>query len=102
MVEVKDLNGGSNSIEYLFNPAGWTIDVGQNAVIKDNKILFFRFSGFTSESNKFDIYDVTTHSWSIGILNEPIPTGASIISVNNTIYITYVSTTLSHVWKLEF
>jgi N-acetylneuraminic acid mutarotase len=54
--------------------------------------------------NKFDIYDITTNTWSIGVLPANIY-GSSVISVNNTIYIAggYVNDVLSNqVWKLEF
>ena len=54
--------------------------------------------------DKFDVYDVATDKWSIGVL----PVGvlrASIISVNNTIYLAggVVNGILSDkVWKMEF
>jgi len=59
------------------------------------------------QNNKFDIYDVTTKTWSIGLLPVNI-IGASIISVNNTIYVAggqtedglYIPS--NQVWKLEF
>lgn len=102
-VEVKDINTGSSSIQYLFKPAEWFIDGGCNAVIKDNKIIFCRQVG--TDRDKFDIYDIGTNTWSIGILPQPIPGYAAIISVNNTIYIAggVVDGVLSNqVWKLEF
>ena len=71
-------------------------------MLKNNKIVFFTGRGV--EKNKFDIYDITTDTWSIGVLPQNI-VGASIISVNNTIYVAggYVNGVLSNqVWKLEF
>ncbi len=41
---------------------------------------------YSSRSNQFDIYDAKTNTWSIGVLPFSIE-GASIISVNNTIYV---------------
>ncbi len=73
-----------------------------DAVVKNNKIVFFTGRGL--EKNKFDIYDIATNTWSIGALNLNI-VGASIITVNNTIYVAggYVnSVVFNQVWKLEF
>ena len=76
---------------------------GLYPVVKDNKILFLR-NGDLEGSDKFDVYDVVSNTWSIGVLPYKIG-GASIISVNNTIYVAGVSINddLSNkVWKLEF
>ena len=73
------------------------------AVVKDNKILFLRNDGL-ADSDKFDVYDIISNTWSIGVLPYKIG-GASIISVNNTTYVAGVSINgvLSNkVWKLEF
>ncbi len=102
-VEIQNVNTGSSSTQYLFNPSWWWNVSGQNAVVKDNKIIFYRAQG--SARNKFDIYDIVADSWSIGILQQPIPEDASIISVNNTIYVAggLVNGVRSDkVWKLEF
>ena len=59
---------------------------------------------YSSRSNQFDIYDAKTNTWSIGVLPFSIE-GASIISVNNTIYVAggMVDNVFSDkVWKLEF
>jgi hypothetical protein len=105
-VEIKNANTGNSSIAHLFTPMGWiTIDEGQNTVVKDGKIIFFRH--WTDSADKFDIYDTATNTWSIGVLPVNI-IGASIISVNNTIYVAggAVSGSFSNlsnqVWKLEF
>ena len=103
-VEIIDLNTGASVIEYLSRPAKWRIDMGQNIVLKDNKIIFLRFNGGT-DADKFDIYDINTKTWSIGVLPQAIPLDASVISVNNTVYIAggFVNGVLSNqVWKLEF
>ena len=73
---------------------------GLHAVVQDNKILFMSFD----DSDKFDIYDIISNTWSIGVLPYKIA-GGSIISVNNTTYIAGISINgvLSNkVWKLEF
>jgi hypothetical protein len=54
--------------------------------------------------NRFDIYDMNTGAWSIGILPHRI-NAASIVSVNDVIYIGggLVDGVVSgQVWKLEF
>lgn len=95
-VEIVDVNTWSSSVQYLSKPALWWNSSGQNAVIRNNKIIFCRFVG--EERDKFDLYDIISNTWSIGILSQPIPEEASIISVNNTIYIAGGN----QVWKLEF
>jgi hypothetical protein len=102
VVEITDINTGNSALEYLFGPGEWWSGVGRNAVVKDNKIIFYRDSG--SDSNKFDIYDVASNTWSIGVLPQSI-SEASIISVNNTIYIAGANingAVSNQVWKLEF
>ncbi|MEO5945177.1 MAG: hypothetical protein ABIP79_00060 [Chitinophagaceae bacterium] len=68
-----------------------------------NKIVFFIWDG--KAKNRFDIFDLTTSIWSIGVLDQAI-TPSLIISVNNTIYVTgdYGNTNgyYKQVWKLEF
>ena len=74
---------------------------GLYAVVKDNKILFLRSD---EDSDKFDVYDIISNTWSIGVLPYKID-GAAIISVNNTIYVAGVSINgvlSKKVWKLEF
>ena len=97
VVEIRDMNSGSSTFDCLFQP-----NATFSAVLKDNKIVFFNGDG--AEKNKFDIYDIATNTWSIGVLPQSI-TGAAIISVNNTIYVAGgdINGVLSNqVWKLEF
>ena len=64
----------------------------------------FYWSSAPPVMNKFDIYDITTNQWSIGVLSVDIY-ASSIISVNNTIYVAggNVNGSLSgQVWKLDF
>ena len=103
-VEIKNVSSWNSSVSYLFKSGGsWIIDNGQNIVLKDGKLVFFRHSDAIVD--KFDIYDILTKTWSIGVLAEPAPKWSTIISVNNTIYIAggNLNGLLSNrVWKLEF
>jgi hypothetical protein len=106
LVEIMDMSTGSITFDCLFQP-----NSGFSAVKKNSKIVFF--TTHTTQNgwlvpgivtDKFDIYDFTTNTWSIGVLHVSIY-NASIISVNNTIYVAggYVNGILSsQVWKLEF
>jgi N-acetylneuraminic acid mutarotase len=84
-VEIVNVITGEISIQKLFKPGYRT------AHVKNNQIVFF------TGDNKFDIYDVTTDKWAIGVLPTGF-TGGPVISVNNTIYV--VSGV--QVYKLEF
>ncbi len=66
--------------------------------MKNNQIIFF------ADTNKFDVYDVAADKWSIGVLPIKLE-GASIISVNNIVYLAGGSlngVSSDKVWKLEF
>jgi N-acetylneuraminic acid mutarotase len=90
VVEIMDLTTGSSSLQHLSSPGNPT------AVRKDTKIIFYKGGSLI---DKIDIYDTATNTWSIGVL--PISlSGASIIAVNNTIYLAEGGST--KVWKLEF
>jgi hypothetical protein len=93
-VEIRDLVTNTTSFDCLSEAKEQV-----TALLKDNKIIFW---GGTN--GRFDIYDLTTNSWSIGVLPLNINT-ASVISYNNTIYVAgaYVNGVLSNqVWTLEF
>lgn len=106
-VEIRDVTTQTSSTASLFIPGIWTASSGTNAVIRNNRIAFIRLQAGIfghSYSDKFDIYNINNNSWSIGVLPHLI-SGASIISVNNIIYIAggLVDGVLSDkVWKLEF
>jgi N-acetylneuraminic acid mutarotase len=96
-VEIRDENTHSSVSACLFQP-----NSRFEVVAKNNKIVFFTGTGI--EKNKFDIYDISSNTWSIGELSQNI-VGASLISVNNIIYVAggYINGVLSNkVWKLEF
>jgi N-acetylneuraminic acid mutarotase len=78
-VEIRDIASGSSTFGSLFQG-----NAKFSAVQKNNTIVFF--TGLGAEKNKFDIYDINTKTWSIGVLPENVE-GAAIISVNNTIYV---------------
>lgn len=83
-VEIKNIQTGNSTQAFLYRPGSWINDQGQQAVIRNNKIIFFRHDA--NKSNLFDIYDIATNTWSIGEASEVI-IGASIVSVGNTIYL---------------
>ncbi len=102
VVEIRDVNTGNSSIQYLAKR--WTHPV-QGAVMKDNKIVFYRGNAIANDNNKFDIYDVATNTWSVGVLPVAVDGFWNFISVNNTIYVAgvYVNGVVSTlVYKLEF
>jgi hypothetical protein len=108
-VEVHDVNSGSVTMQSLSRPKAFWPNHGQNAVVKDNKIIFYRSREVSYYSDplttdEFDIYNTSTGTWSIGVLPFPLEE-AAIISVNNTVYLAggLVNGVLSDkVWKLEF
>ena len=62
------------------------------------------FTGVGGQKSKFGIYDTTTNTWSIGVLPFALE-GASILSVNNTLYVAggkVAGALTAGVWKLEF
>ena len=99
-IEILNTITGNRTLMNLFGPAAWQTFYGQNAVVKDGKIIFLRQHG-GADANRFDIYDIQSNTWSIGVLPQPIPEGSDAISINNTIYIAGGSQN-AQVWKLEF
>ena len=97
-VEIRDEVTHISTFDCLFE-AKSHFDIVQ----KNNKLIFFTSSRGGS-GNKFDIYDIITGTWSIGVMAQNIR-AASIIVVNNIIYVAggYENGILSNkVWKLEF
>jgi len=98
-VEIRDVVTGVTSFNCII-PRSWL-----SAVLKDDKIVFF--TGYGSDPRNgtyFEIYNLTTETWSTVLLDKNIK-GAAIISVNNVIYVAggFVNGVGSdQVWKLEF
>ncbi len=87
LVEIRDLATNTSTFDCLSEPIDQL-----TAIRKDNKIIFFGKYNVT----KFDIYDLTSNSWSIGVLPQNF-TSPVFVSYNNSIYVTEGS----QVWKLE-
>jgi N-acetylneuraminic acid mutarotase len=102
LVEIYDFTTNTSTTTCLFQP-----NANFQAVVKDNKIVFFiGDSGYNNGLgfNKFDIFDLSTGLWSIGVLPMMI-TQPAVISHNNTIYVvarTVNGNASTQVWKLEF
>ena len=100
-VEIRDMNTGLSTYGCLFQPNAFI-----SAVESNNKIVFFTTANnyFQNVTDKFDIYDITTDTWSIGIIPQRIY-GSCIISVNNIIYVAggFVNGEISdQLWELNF
>ena len=100
-VEIRDIATGNSSFACMLPKAYF------NAVMKNDNIVFF--PGLSEASSPvsntyFEIYNISSDTWSVGVLNQKI-TGAAIISVNNKIYVaggTDGSKYLDKVYELEF
>ncbi len=100
-VEIFDVSTGTSTTNYLHNEIWWEYNSGQQAVVNNNKIAFCITPW---NSPNFDIYDVNTNTWSIGVLPF-VTTGSTIIKANNTIYLAGGSVNgvlTNKVWKLEY
>lgn len=105
-VEVQDLAAQTSTEASLFHPFSYVAHQGQNAVIRDKKIIWFAtldpLNG--NATDKCNIYDLSTGKWAIALLPFSI-SGASIISVNNTVYVAGGNVNgkmTDQVWKLEW
>ncbi len=100
-VEMEDLIGPTGTtFSCLFQPNSFSYhSIGKS----NNKMVFFVWDG--RAKNRFDIYDIITNTWSIGVLDQDI-TPSLIISVNNTIYVAggvgNSNGYYNQVWKLFF
>jgi N-acetylneuraminic acid mutarotase len=105
-VEIRDPVTQTSSAAFLFHPFSYVTHEGMNVVVKDNKIIWFATLDPSNgnATDKFNIYDMLTNTWSIGLLPVKM-NAASVIAVNNTIYVAggYINGQMSdQVWKLEF
>jgi hypothetical protein len=101
-VEIRDLNSGVSSHVCIIPK------INPNAVSTKDRVIFFpgNLENGIYSGNEFDIYDPTSDQWSIGRISKEIY-GATVISVNNTIYIAggtnkATGPYFTEVWKLEF
>jgi hypothetical protein len=101
-VEIKNLQNNTDTFTCI------TPKVYSTPVVKDDNIIFFpgTMGNGQLSGNVFDIYNFHTNQWSIAQLNREIY-DATIISVNNTIYIAGGRDQpwgpyFKQVWKLEF
>ncbi|HEV8273637.1 MAG TPA: PKD domain-containing protein [Chitinophagaceae bacterium] len=104
-IEIRDINSQATSFTNLSQPHDWLYWNG--AFELNNKIAFINSQSYSSWY--FDLYDVTTNSWSIGIVNPSISFWPGIsISQNNTIYFAggwsnnSGGGSYSQIWKIEF
>jgi hypothetical protein len=99
-VEIRDVNTQVSSFTNLSFPK-YCNEVFE----RDNRIWFVSLYSGWQNWQHFDIYDLASGNWLVGVLPQPISSYTSIISANNTIYIAggYVNGVVSNqVWKLEF
>ena len=101
-VEIRDINTDVSTFACLIPRTGF------KAVVKNDTIIFFTGNAYPNVAISglyFDIYNTTTNTWSTGILDKKM-FYATIISVNNTIYVAGAShdngTPSQQVYKLEF
>jgi hypothetical protein len=89
-VQIFDPNTQRSTYSCLFQP-----NARFKAVIKGDNIIFFIGQG--SVKDRFDIYNVTTGKWSIGLLQQRVYE-SDIYSYGDVVYLSNGSTA----WKLEF
>jgi len=98
-VEVRDLNTQTSSFMNLFQP---NANILNWAFQRDNQIVFFRGSGYNDYNQPcyFDIYDVSTNTWSVGSLSHG-GLGAA-IAKDNIIYVVANTGSNIQLCKLEY
>jgi hypothetical protein len=74
-VEIHDESVNSRAIANLSLEYSW-----HSAAVQNNKLIYFK------PNRELDIYDVTTNSWSVGVLPQGLPYGF-LVSTNNTPYL---------------
>ena len=99
-VEIRNLITGNSSFACMIPKTQFS------TVMKDDNIIFFTGLGDGSpDGSHFEIYNISSDTWSTGVLSQKI-IGAAIISVNNTIYVAGGTDGsgiyYNQVWKLEF
>lgn len=101
-VEIRDLGTQTSTRATLYAASRWMNTMGQNIGLKDNKLIFFRHFDAT---NYFDLYDIPTNTWSVGVFPGFMPRGAALVSKDNTVYIAGdygARESINKIWTLEF
>ena len=103
-VEIKDVNTQVSSIANLYYPKYFN-----GAFEKGSNIIIVSFYSGWAYWSDFDIYDIGSNSWSVGVLPQSLSSHASVISVNNVMYVAGGLSSfggnleyLPQVWKVEF
>jgi hypothetical protein len=109
-VEVKDINTQASAFDHLYKPNYSIFACEINSQLAFIPLYEFRFGTVL----KFDIYDVSTDSWSIGVVNQ-MPSyflGSPWVVANNSIFVAggseycpYSGTSCQYhaeVWKIDF
>jgi hypothetical protein len=98
-VEILDVATGASSFDCIIPRAGL------KAVLKDDNIVFFTGTGSDQRNGThFEMYNLSTETWSTAVLDISI-TRAAIISVNNVIYVAgglVNGVGSDKVWTLDF
>jgi hypothetical protein len=96
-VEIRDINTRVSTFNCM-------IPKGQFQAVRRGDYVIF-FTGYPGNGHQFDIYNITTGVWSVGVLNQNI-NGAAIICVNNIIYVAGGTDNgngyYNQVWELVF
>ena len=100
-VEIKDVNTQISLFANLFQ-SNSNLGVFQ----KNNQIAFFPGrAAYNQNYNYFDVYDISSNVWQIALLPLNIRSAASVISVNNIIYVfggAVNNVPSKEVWQLQF
>ena len=103
--EVRDMQSSVSTYHCLFQPNNQpgVVQQGSRIIIFTSASWHYSYIHPSMSAEKFDIYDMSTNSLSIGVLPMKI-FDASIITINNTIYVIGGKVDGSYsksIWKLE-
>jgi hypothetical protein len=102
LVEIRDMTSGNSTFSCLHRPNAF-----MSVAKTNNKLVFFTLNpskpvswtdtGWENKGNTFDILDLSTGTWSVGVLPF-LMKYATIISVNDVLYVV----NNGQLWKLQF
>ncbi len=103
--EVRDMQSSVSTYHCLFQPNNQpgVVQQGSRIIIFTSTPWHYTYIHPSMVTNKFDIYDIPTNSWYIGLLPMNIY-DASIISLNNNLYVIggiVDGSRSGTIWKLE-